>query len=36
MAASFLPTIFVPIIGFVFPAVVLSFFFNFIQKENIN
>ena len=35
MAASFLPAIFVPFIGLVFPFLVLGMFFSYIQKENI-
>ncbi|MBF2051072.1 photosystem I reaction center subunit VIII [Leptolyngbya sp. 7M] len=34
MAASFLPSIFVPIIGWVFPAVVMAFLFIYIERED--
>nr|AMD08078.1 photosystem I 4 kDa hydrophobic subunit [Euglena mutabilis] len=34
MSASFLPTIFVPFIGLIFPFLVLGFFFSYIQEEN--
>jgi photosystem I subunit 8 len=33
-AASFLPTIFVPIIGWVFPAVAMAFLFIYIERED--
>ena len=36
MNAEFLPSIFVPIIGFLFPFVVLNWFFSFIEKENLS
>jgi photosystem I subunit 8 len=35
-AASFLPTIFVPIIGWVFPAVAMAFLFIYIEREDAN
>ena len=35
MSAAFLPTIFVPFIGLVFPFLVLGMFFSYIQKDNI-
>lgn len=34
MAASFLPSIFVPIIGWVFPAVTMAFLFIYIERED--
>lgn len=33
-AASFLPTIFVPIIGWVFPAITMAFLFIYIERED--
>lgn len=33
MAASYLPTIFVPIVGWVFPAVVMSLLFLHIESD---
>jgi photosystem I subunit VIII len=33
-AASYLPTIFVPIIGWVFPAVTMAFLFIYIDRDN--
>ncbi|MGG6296609.1 photosystem I reaction center subunit VIII [Leptolyngbya sp. AN02str] len=33
MAASYLPSIFVPIIGWVFPAVVMAFLFIYIETD---
>ncbi|HEY9657759.1 MAG TPA: photosystem I reaction center subunit VIII [Allocoleopsis sp.] len=36
MAASFLPSIFVPIIGWVFPAIVMAFLFIYIEREDAN
>lgn len=33
MAASYLPTIFVPIVGWVFPAVALSLLFLHIESD---
>jgi len=35
MAASFLPTILVPLVGLVFPAVAMAFLFTYIEKDNI-
>ncbi|WP_448381339.1 photosystem I reaction center subunit VIII [Gloeomargarita sp.] len=35
MAASFLPTILVPLVGLVFPAVAMAFLFIYIEKDNI-
>lgn len=34
MAASFLPSILVPIIGWVFPAVAMAFLFIYIERED--
>jgi photosystem I subunit 8 len=34
MAASYLPSIFVPIVGWVFPAVVMAFLFIYIESDN--
>jgi photosystem I reaction center subunit VIII len=34
MAASFLPTIFVPFVGLIFPFLVLGFFFSYIQEDS--
>lgn len=34
MAASYLPSIFVPIIGWVFPAVVMALLFIYIERED--
>nr|YP_009503404.1 photosystem I 4 kDa polypeptide subunit [Euglena clara]AXA45510.1 photosystem I 4 kDa polypeptide subunit [Euglena clara] len=36
MTADFLPTIFVPLVGLVFPFVTLGSFFIYIQKDIIN
>nr|YP_009389105.1 photosystem I 4 kDa hydrophobic subunit [Euglena archaeoplastidiata]AKR17878.1 photosystem I 4 kDa hydrophobic subunit [Euglena archaeoplastidiata] len=36
MSASFLPSIFVPFIGFVFPFLVLGSFLVFVEKDTIN
>ncbi|WP_017719271.1 photosystem I reaction center subunit VIII [Kamptonema formosum] len=33
MAASYLPTIFVPLIGWVFPAVTMALLFIYIESE---
>jgi photosystem I subunit VIII len=33
MAASFLPSILVPTIGWIFPAVVMAFLFMYIERE---
>jgi Photosystem I reaction centre subunit VIII. len=35
MAASFLPTILVPLVGLVLPAVAMAFLFIYIEKEEI-
>ncbi len=36
MAASFLPSIFVPLVGIVFPAVAMAFLFLYIEREDAN
>lgn len=36
MAASFLPSIFVPLVGLVFPAIVMASLFLYIEKDQIN
>ncbi|MBW4654791.1 MAG: photosystem I reaction center subunit VIII [Kaiparowitsia implicata GSE-PSE-MK54-09C] len=33
MAASYLPSIFVPIVGWVFPALVMAFLFIYIESD---
>ncbi len=33
MAASFLPSIMVPLVGIVFPAVAMAFLFLYIERE---
>ncbi|MCU0518947.1 MAG: photosystem I reaction center subunit VIII [Oscillatoria sp. Prado101] len=33
MAASYLPTIFVPLVGWVFPAVTMALLFIYIESE---
>ncbi|MBF2084906.1 MULTISPECIES: photosystem I reaction center subunit VIII [Thermoleptolyngbya] len=33
MAASYLPSIFVPIIGWVFPAVTMALLFIYIERD---
>ncbi|MFH7024259.1 MAG: photosystem I reaction center subunit VIII [Heteroscytonema crispum UTEX LB 1556] len=35
MAASFLPSILVPLTGLVFPAVVMAFMFLYIERDDI-
>ncbi|WP_046814868.1 photosystem I reaction center subunit VIII [Calothrix sp. 336/3] len=35
MAASFLPSIFVPIIGWVFPAITMALLFIYIERDDI-
>jgi photosystem I subunit VIII len=35
MAASFLPSILVPTVGLVFPAVAMAFLFLYIQRETV-
>ncbi|AFY64832.1 photosystem I reaction center subunit VIII [Geitlerinema sp. PCC 7407] len=34
MAASFLPSILVPLVGLVFPAVAMAFLFLYIERED--
>lgn len=34
MAASFLPSIMVPMVGIVFPAVAMAFLFLYIERED--
>lgn len=34
MAASFLPSILVPLVGLVFPAVTMALLFIYIQRED--
>jgi len=34
MAASYLPSILVPIVGLVFPAVTMAFLFIYIERED--
>lgn len=34
MAASFLPSILVPVIGWVFPAVTMAFLFIYIERDD--
>ncbi len=36
MAASFLPSILVPLVGLVFPAVTMASVFLYIEKQEIN
>jgi photosystem I subunit 8 len=36
MAASLLPSIFVPLVGLVFPAVAMASLFLYIEKEQIS
>jgi len=36
MTASYLPTIFVPLIGLVFPAIAMASIFVYIEKQEIN
>ncbi|MBD2243911.1 photosystem I reaction center subunit VIII [Nostoc sp. FACHB-892] len=35
MAASFIPSILVPLVGLVFPAVTFAFFFLYIERDDI-
>jgi photosystem I subunit 8 len=35
MAASFLPSIMVPLVGIVFPAVTMAFLFLYIERDEI-
>lgn len=34
MPAAFLPSILVPVVGLVFPAVAMAFLFLYIEREN--
>ena len=36
MAASFLPSILVPLVGLVFPAITMASIFLYIEKQEIN
>jgi photosystem I subunit 8 len=36
MAASFLPSILIPIVGLVFPALSMALFFIYISTDSIN
>lgn len=36
MAASFLPSILVPLVGLIFPAIVMASLFVYIEKQEIN
>nr|YP_009241504.1 subunit VIII of photosystem I [Scherffelia dubia]AMP43411.1 subunit VIII of photosystem I [Scherffelia dubia] len=36
MAVSFLPSIFVPLVGLVFPAIAMAALFLYIEKDQIN
>jgi photosystem I subunit 8 len=36
MASAFLPSILVPLVGLVFPAVAMASMFLYIEKEQIN
>jgi len=35
MAASFLPTILVPVVGLLFPAIAMAFLFVYIERDAI-
>nr|AWL21523.1 photosystem I reaction center subunit VIII [Pilularia americana] len=35
MAASYLPSIFVPLVGLVFPAITMAFLFLYIERDEI-
>jgi photosystem I subunit 8 len=35
MAAAYLPSILVPLVGLVFPAIAMAFFFLYIEAEEI-
>nr|YP_010865692.1 photosystem I subunit I [Frullania muscicola]BEG72864.1 photosystem I subunit I [Frullania muscicola] len=35
MTASYLPSIFVPLVGLVFPAITMAFFFIYIERDDI-
>jgi len=34
MAASFLPTVLVPLVGLIFPAAAMAFLFLYIERED--
>lgn len=36
MSAEFLPSLLVPIVGFLTPILIVTSFFSFINKESIN
>ena len=36
MTASFLPSILVPLVGLVFPAIVMTSLFIYIEKQQVN
>nr|YP_009367445.1 subunit VIII of photosystem I [Sarcinofilum mucosum]ARK14398.1 subunit VIII of photosystem I [Sarcinofilum mucosum]AWX53403.1 PsaI [Ulothrix zonata] len=36
MAASFLPSILVPLVGLVFPAIAMTSLFIYIEKQEVN
>ena len=36
MAASFLPSILVPLVGLVFPAIAMTSIFIYIEKQEVN
>nr|AKI29329.1 photosystem I subunit VIII [Selaginella uncinata] len=35
MAASYLPSVFVPLVGLVFPAIMMAFLFVYIEGDEI-
>nr|YP_009668072.1 photosystem I subunit VIII [Frullania nodulosa]QCW58847.1 photosystem I subunit VIII [Frullania nodulosa] len=35
MTASYLPSIFVPLVGLVFPAITMAFLFIYIERDDI-
>ncbi|MGB3649757.1 MAG: photosystem I reaction center subunit VIII [Rivularia sp. (in: cyanobacteria)] len=35
MAASFLPSVLVPLTGLIFPAITMAFFFLYIERDDI-
>lgn len=35
MAASYLPSIFVPLVGIILPAAVMAFLFIYIEREDL-
>nr|YP_636206.1 subunit VIII of photosystem I [Tupiella akineta]Q3ZJ61.1 RecName: Full=Photosystem I reaction center subunit VIII; Short=PSI-I [Tupiella akineta]AAV80630.1 subunit VIII of photosystem I [Tupiella akineta] len=36
MAASFLPSILVPLVGLIFPAIAMTSLFIYIEKQEVN